>query len=260
MGTRLQFLISLCLLKVHNCREYVDMTYELFEGLPKTTVTPDFKQAVIFEGPWLKTKFFASYKFESAEHMGTHIDAPFHFNRNASYVNEIPFENLHGPGVVLDIRERVKKMGPGKEATVKISDAKAWEKKYGKIPKGAIVIMNSGWGKHWPDVNKFIGLKDPDNPDGLVPSMLSPGFSKKLARWLLKERYIIGIATDTINCDKGSAVNYDVHNILLPQEKWCVEMIANVEQIPVNGTEIFVMPIKIRGGTGAPARIFAMWN
>ncbi|CAH1780323.1 unnamed protein product, partial [Owenia fusiformis] len=148
--------IVIGVLSGHNCR-YVDMSYKLFEGLPKHPVHRGFNLTEILKGPLGTNKFVATHQVDTAEHMSTHIDAPYHFAEFAWKLDQIPSANLHGPGVVLDIREKVAKTAPGKEATVDISDAEAWENKYGQIPKGAIVIMNSGWSKYWPDSNKFVG-------------------------------------------------------------------------------------------------------
>lgn len=45
---------------------------------------------------------------ELYEHMGTHIDAPNHFGRGRPALHEIPPERLMGPGVVIDVTEKVK--------------------------------------------------------------------------------------------------------------------------------------------------------
>lgn len=45
---------------------------------------------------------------EFYEHLGTHIDAPIHFGAGRQTLEEIPARNLIGPGVVLDVREKVK--------------------------------------------------------------------------------------------------------------------------------------------------------
>ena len=44
---------------------------------------------------------------EFYEHMGTHIDAPSHFGRGRQTLHEIPAERFIGPGVVIDVREKV---------------------------------------------------------------------------------------------------------------------------------------------------------
>ncbi|CAH1780321.1 unnamed protein product, partial [Owenia fusiformis] len=197
-----------------------------------------------------------SHRVGTPEHTSTHMDAPYHFAKFAWKLDQIPFANLHGPGVVLD-REKVKKTPPGEEATVDISDAEAWESKYGRIPKGAIVIMNSGWSKYWPDANKFVGSEDAFDPS--KPTVY-PGMSGDLAKWLLYNRDIVGVASDTISCDRGSDLEWPVHKILLPENIWCAEMVTNIDRIPVNGAELYFLPMKIREGSGAPARVFAVWK
>ena len=70
------------------------------------------------------------------------MDSPAHFGLGKWTINQIPLDRLSGPGVVIDIR---KKAEANPDAALEVKDIKAWERRHGKVPKGAVVIMNSGW-------------------------------------------------------------------------------------------------------------------
>lgn len=42
------------------------------------------------------------------EHMGTHIDAPVHTIQGMWKTDQIPIEKLYGPGVIINVKEKVK--------------------------------------------------------------------------------------------------------------------------------------------------------
>jgi kynurenine formamidase len=50
--------------------------------------------------------FYAANRFATAEHGGTHIDAPIHFFANRETVDQIPLSRLIGPGVWVDVSDR----------------------------------------------------------------------------------------------------------------------------------------------------------
>src|SRR5262245_51835237 len=50
--------------------------------------------------------FYAANRFCSAEHGGTHLDAPLHFARNGDSTEKVPLERLVAPAVVIDVSAR----------------------------------------------------------------------------------------------------------------------------------------------------------
>ena len=78
--------------------------------------------------------------------MGTHIDAPYHVASKGQKLYEIPADRLIGPGVVTDVKEKAR-ANPNYGVTVQgleEYDAKQSKAKHGRIPRGAIAMMNSG--------------------------------------------------------------------------------------------------------------------
>jgi len=75
---------------------------------------------------------------------------------------------------------------------------------------------------------------------------------------LIEERNIKGIAIDTPSIDYGKSKDFKVHQILCGADKLALENIANLDKLPPSGAVLYVIPIPIKGGTGAPARVFAI--
>jgi len=85
-----------------------------------------------------------------------------------------------------------------------------------------------------------------------------PGFSKESAEFLAKEREISGIGIDTLSLDPGNSTEFPVHKVMLGASKFQIENLANLEQLPERGAVIFALPINVRDGTQAEARVVAL--
>jgi kynurenine formamidase len=80
-------------------------------------------------------------KVDTAMHVGTHVDAPLHFNPEGLDSSEIPLDVLFGDGIVVDLRGEVSDFDIITPAMV--------EKK-SEVREGDILILNTGWHKyHW---------------------------------------------------------------------------------------------------------------
>ncbi len=85
-----------------------------------------------------------------------------------------------------------------------------------------------------------------------------PGFHLESVQFLNEEREIKGIATDTVSLDPGSSSDYPVHLYWLGHQKWGLENIAGLGQLPATGSTVIVGAPKIAGCTGGPSRVFAL--
>src|SRR5438445_7307134 len=119
-------------------RKLLDLTYPFDE---QTIYWPTNKPFQWEKTDWGMTAggyWYASANFAASEHGGTHIDAPIHFGRGRSTLDQIPVERLIGPAVVIDVRPQCK-ADPDYELTV--DDLLSWESLYGRIEDGALVLM-----------------------------------------------------------------------------------------------------------------------
>lgn len=195
-----------------------------------------------------KDGFFANI-WVTPEHHATHVDAPIHFGKNAWSAEAVPANTLVCAAVVIHIHDRAR---GNPDAQVTVDDLKAWETKHGRIPAGAAVLMHSGWEARAGDQTAFRNM----DAQGV---MHFPGFSKEAGEFLLKERNINGIGVDTLSLDHGASKDFAVHYLVLPANKWGIENLANLAKIPEAGATIFVGLPKVKGASGGPARILAVW-
>lgn len=246
------FLASSC---AHDFKEkLLDMTYPYDENTIYWPTAKPFKLEKvswgISEGGW----WYASNEYSASEHGGTHVDAPIHFAENGRTIEQIPLEEWIGPAVKIDVTGKCEK---NRDYLLSFDDIKGWERKYGKIPDNAWVIMYTGIGtKFYPDKKKILGT-DKTGEEAL-PELSFPGFSPESVEFLIKERNIAGIAIDTPSIDRGKSKDFKVHQILCGAGKLALENIASLDKLPSSGAMLYVIPMPIKEGTGAPARVFAI--
>lgn len=221
-----------------------DLTHELWDTFP----TYFGGQQLFFDKKFDYAKdTFNLYELRISEHTGTHIDAPLHFTADGKSVAELPVEDLICPLAVIDIRARA---ADDPDAQVTPDDIAAWVSANGELPEGALVAMNSGWDVHVA-TDKFRNVGD----DG--KTMHFPGFHVEAVQKLL-ETSVKAIAVDTLSLDFGPSPDFIVHNTWLPAGRYGIEGLANLDAVPVAGATIVVGAPKVRGGTGGPARVFAL--
>lgn len=225
-----------------------DLTYTLtpeFPYIPVEHLTFPFSMQPMATIP---KNGVAANSWHIHEHLGTHIDAPNHFDSNGISVDQIKPEDLIVPVVVIDITQ---KAAQNRDAEVTQEDIEAFEKKYGRIPDNACVMMLSGWEK-FVQTPAYLGL----DSQGVKHF---PGFSPAAASFLVKKRNISGIGADVISFDPGRDGTYATHKVILYHGKWGVENIAHLSKIPAAGATLIVGASKVGKATGGIARIFAVW-
>ncbi len=185
--------------------------------------------------------------FWTLEHCGTHLDAPVHFPPGKTTVDQIPVKQLLGPAVVLDVRA-----DGAKDADYQLPRARVeeWEKRHGRIPEGAIVLLRTGWSARWPDAEKY------RNQDARG-RMHFPGFSVDAAK-LLIARKVSGLGSDSMSVDHGASADFAVHHLALGADLYHLENLADLSALPEAGAFLVVAPIKLEGGSGGPVRVFAL--
>ena len=195
--------------------------------------------------------FYAANHFCTAEHGGTHMDAPIHFAQGRLTADEVPLSAMMGPAVVIDVRDAA---SADRDYRLTVADLERWEGKYGRIPDGAIVLMRSGWGRYWPSRLEYLGTAE----KGDVANLHFPGFSKEAAEWLVSQRSVDAIGVDTASIDHGPSKDFIVHQVINGANKPAFENVANLDKLPEQGALFVALPMKIGGGSGAPARIIAV--
>jgi kynurenine formamidase len=227
----------------------VDLTHTLsprFPYIPIGNLT--FPIRITEIGNHQKDGVFSN-KWELTEHNGTHIDAPNHFAANARGLDEIPADELFVPAVMVDFRAQTK---ADSDALLSVTDLQAWERAHGTVPVGAAVLLWTGWESRVASQEAFVNA----GPDG---TMRFPGFGAAAVAFLVNERKVTGIGTDTLSIDHGSDVHFTAHRTLFAANRWALECLAHLGDVPPVGATLIVGASKVEHASGGPARVFAVW-
>jgi len=231
----------------------VDLTYSFDDQTIYWPTEKGFLFEKVFDGVTEKGFYYAANRFCTAEHGGTHIDAPIHFYQDRNTVDAIPLDQLIGAGVLVDVSA---KCLADDDYQIQVSDFLDWETQHGKLPDNVIVLLRTGFGKHWPDREKYMGTSE-RGPEA-VAKLHFPGIHPDAAAWLLSERSIKAIGIDTPSIDHGQSNLFGSHVTLFEANVPAFENVASLDQLPESGFTVVALPMKIRGGSGGPLRIVAI--
>jgi kynurenine formamidase len=222
----------------------VDLGHPIQKSDPAWETTPPYERSIVAT---IDKDGYAAGKITIEEHFGTHVDAPAHFAPKGWTVDQIPPERLYRPAVRLDVSAQA---AANADYRVTVSDITAFEKQHGAIPEGAIVLVATGWDRRWPDRSRYM------NEQNGVKHF--PGLSAEATRYLAATRRAFAIVIDTPSIDYGPSTAFEAHHVSMALNVYHVENAARLTTLPASGFEVIVAPINIAGGSGGPARIFAL--
>jgi kynurenine formamidase len=223
----------------------LDLSYAINEKLVPWPGDEKFFEAKV--NATVEKNGYFTRSFWMLEHYGTHLDAPAHFPPGKTTVDEIPAKQLMGPAVVVDVRAEGAKDADYQLPAARVAE---WEKRHGRIPEGAIVLLRTGWASRWPDAKRY---RNQDTQG----KMHFPGFSAEAAKLLL-ERKVSALGCDTMSIDYGASGDFAVHHLALGAGLYHLENLADLGELPETGAFLIVAPIKLQGGSGGPVRVFAV--
>src|SRR5215213_4455088 len=232
----------------------VDLTYAFDASTVYWPTAQQFKLETDFEGMTEKGYFYSAYRYSAAEHGGTHLDSPVHFAKGRYTVDELPLQQLMGAAIVIDVTSQC---AANPDYLVSVADFENWERRNGKIRPGTIVLLRTGFGKFYPDRKKYLGTEE--RGDAAVAKLHFPGLDPAATRWLTQDRSIKAIGLDTASIDRGQSTLFESHRILFEKNIPAFENVANLDQLPVKGFSVIALPMKIKGGSGGPLRIVALF-
>jgi kynurenine formamidase len=195
--------------------------------------------------------FYAANSLRTPEHGGTHLDAPIHFHEGGRTTEQIPLEQLIAPAVVIDVSVRT---AADRDYRATPDDVLAFEKAHGRIARGTIVLLRTGWSRHWPNVEAYLG----DDTPGDASKLSFPSFGADAARLLVEERGVAVLGVDTASIDYGRSTDFMVHRIAAARNVPGLENLTSLERLPPTGALVIALPMKIEGGSGGPLRAVAI--
>jgi kynurenine formamidase len=186
-------------------------------------------------------------------HNTTHVDAPWHYNstiggERAQTIDELPLEWFFGPGVVLDMLAKE----DGDPMTA--ADAQGELERIGhELSPGDIVLVRTGRDAFY------------EEPDYIARG---PGVTAEATRWLY-DRGVRVMGVDAWGWDAPlhlqaqravaedrAGIFWEAHQCDLAYSQ--IERLVNLGALPPRGFQVACFPLKLEGGSAAPARVVAL--
>jgi kynurenine formamidase len=235
-------------------KKYVDLTHAFEPGIPRWPGFPDETRKTIYwydKRPETTGSGFFAEVFTHVGQWGTHVDPPAHFIKGLRTVDQIDVKEMILALVVVDVHEEAAK---NSDYILSIERVKKWEKDHGPIPARAFVAMRTDWSKRWPDAAKMAN-KD---VNGVAHY---PGWSLPVLKYLYEERKITASGHETTDTDPGIATtkdDYSLETYILSTNHYQIELLTNLDLVPESGAIVVASFAKPKGGSGFPARVFAI--
>ncbi|WP_020176062.1 cyclase family protein [Methyloferula stellata] len=227
-------------------KNYVDLTHSFG---PDTPVWAGFPQAKMSPAADPKTKqpytiqkdgFRATF-YEMVGQYGTHVDPPAHFSETGATMDQIPLKDMILPLVVFD---ETPLLARDPNHAFSLEDLRAWEKKHGRVPKGAFAALRTDMSKDWD--------KDPER----FKRSAFPAWSLAAVKFLVEQRGVTAIGHESMDSDTTEKMETETY--ILKTGHYQIEVMDNLDKVPAKGALIVVTWPKVRNGLGFPARAFAI--
>lgn len=222
----------------------VDLTHLLDENIPIWPGDPQFK---LIGFASYDNDGYLTHLLDVGEHSGTHWGTPNTFVKGGRSAGLFTAEELVVPAVVIDIRDKV---CHDRDYRLSIGDVMAWETDNGMIPSGSMVILFTGWQDKWNDPRMFFGMDDKN-------VMHWPGFGREVVDYMIQERGIVGLGTDTHGADPGNEEQFKASCAIYGADGMVLECLTGLDQLPPVGATLVIGGLPIKNGTGSPARVIA---
>jgi len=221
------------------------------------TLGPDLPMWFMYEPPQVTPLFghaergAAANSVTIAEHSGTHIDAPFHFDADGKTIDQVaPDTLLLKPYKKFDLSAL--NLQPGDLVDADTLRA-AGDRAGFTLQAGDVAIIECGWDRYLPD-----------GSDAREPTWWGrnqPGLSEDACALLL-DAGIVAVASDTAACDvavrDGEVLSGHGHvAAFLPNGILILEGLHGLADVPATGL-LVALPLKIQGGTGSPVRVLLL--
>jgi kynurenine formamidase len=230
----------------------VDLSHDYSDQTIFWPTAEGFKLDKVADGMTPQGYYYAANTFATAEHGGTHLDAPVHFAQGRWSVDQIPLEQLMGDAAVIDVSA---KCATQPDYQVTVGDIEAWEKAHGSL-NGEIVLIRTDYSKRWPDAARYLGTAE--RGESAVPKLHFPGLHPDAAKWLVSNRTVKAVGIDTASIDYGQSTLFETHRVLYERNVPGLENLSNLDRLPARGATLIALPMKIKGGSGAPLRAIAL--
>ena len=227
-------------------KQFVDLTQSfgpdtpVWSGFGQAKMTPMADPKTHEPYTIAKDGFRATY-YEMVGQYGTHVDPPAHFAENGATMDEIPLKQMILPLIVLDDTPYLAK---DPNHAFSVDDLHAWEKRHGRVPKGAFVALRTDMSKDWE--------RDPER----FKRSPFPAWAFETIKVLYEQRGVTATGHEAMDTDTTDKMDSETY--ILQHGHYQIEVMANLDKVPPTGALIVVTWPKVKKGLGFPARAFAI--
>ena len=222
----------------------VDLTHPLSDQMPlwPGDPPPEFTD-------WANTSRDGYFlrRFSLSEHAGTHLTAPAGFYPDGKTVDEYKAKELVKPAVVMDVRQHCR---ANPDYALTAADLTAWESRHRRVPADSVVLLFTGWADRWANPQDYLGTDENGR-------LHFPGFGIDAAAFLVNQRSVSGLGTDTAGVEPGIDVSFFASRLVLSQPRIILENLTNIHQLPPTGSVLVIGLLRLVGGSGSPAAVIA---
>ena len=214
---------------------FIDLSHELIPGkeeyhLNLTTHFTDelYPQYIRDGGTW-----YILQDMEMSSHCGTHIEFPYHHNRDGMDAARYPLSKLIGDCVLLDFKNK------GLNEPVTLEELLALGE---KIRKGDMLLFNF-------NCSRFYRTERSHD---------RPYIALNAIEWLIREKEISLIGSDASGIEIKGAPNQPVHQMLMAHEIPIIEFAANLDELKNERFTLLALALRVQGLDSCPVRLCAM--
>jgi kynurenine formamidase len=236
------------ILNILRTGRFVDLTHPFHAGSPHASDMPEEKTDKLYT---FERDGFEAHLYQHVGQWGTHVDPPRHYSRTGRSIDQISVEEMVLPLVVFDC-EKLARFD--EDYRLDLNYIRAWEQENGLIAEHSFAAMKTGWSSRWPSPERMF------NRDNAGVAHF-PGWSPDAVKFLLEERHVLAFGHETTDTDGGVAISRDdftVERMILEGDRYQIELLDSLSSIPPTGSIVISTFPKPRGGSGYPARVFAI--
>ena len=226
--------------------KYVDLTHTItptipvWSGFGPASFAPATNPATGQPYTYAANGFEATRYLLQTDQLGTQLDPPAHWAPEYAAIDELPATFAVRPLVVISI---VRQLRSDDNYALQVNDIRAWERRYGKIPRGSVVMVRSDWSDRWPD-------------PALATLERFPGVGLDALKFLHRKRHILFHGHEPLDTD--STPTLEGEHWLMHHGYAQAEGVANLDEVPPKGALINIGYPKFGGGLGGYARYVAI--
>jgi kynurenine formamidase len=226
--------------------KYIDLTHTITPTIPvwigfgPATFAPAVDPTTQQPYTYAKNGFEATRYVLQTDQLGTQLDPPAHWAPEWAAIDEVPPTFAVRPLVVISIAKQVKQ---DFNYHLTVADIKKWEKRYGRIPRGSVVMVRSDWSKQWPDPN-------------LAKLTKFPGVKLDALKFLHLKRHILFHGHEPLDTDSTPTLEGEYW--LMHHGYAQAEGVDNLNLVKPKGCLVEIGYPKFGGGLGGYARFVAI--